>query len=180
MGNPTLVAFERTPSFYEGTAAQRVSNQGLVASGDVWTDTDTGSVQKKTSAGGWLPISISGAGLVFPQAIFGVFQQGEFLNPTSARVAFKTTIFLVGAVDVYLRYYAFGTPTGKELYAVFGAVDDDDADLKALSPGARTCIPIATDLERQFPNDDKCIRMDLYTDAATEAGAKAYWEASSP
>jgi len=99
MPNPELAAFVRQPSFYEGTAAQRVANQDKVATGDIWTDTDTGDVRKKNFAGGWDPIRIAGAGLIHQTG-----SDVPFPESWSADFSFTGTVAALGTTSVITNY----------------------------------------------------------------------------
>jgi hypothetical protein len=157
-----------------GTNAERLALTPASATAVFFWETDTKYAWFWDTVN-WIRLSISGAALV-TTAREGVFQQGEVANPLSGT---RNTVYFPGALSVYINYFQSGaTATGKVLLVVFNAVDDTDADAKNAS-GFRTCVSLGKEFEKLFSLNNRCVRMDIYSDAATESGATAYYEGVS-
>ncbi len=69
----------------------------------------------------------------------GTAIQGEVSNPLSGA---RTTVYFSAARMVSISYFDYGSAIGKELRIVFNALDDNDADARAISPGARNLLKL--------------------------------------
>jgi hypothetical protein len=186
------------PIFY-GTASDLAAKTAIIDALAEYRLPD-GSRYQSNGAGGWTQThAAGGAALVnlrdssgteitsFGNAgAPGTLVATEISNPLSGT---RTTLYFTGATSFFASFYEYtATATAKELRMVFNAIDDADADVKAVTPGQRDILKIGTiangllaEFNKTFSNDNKCVRADIYSDAAAEAGTtKAYAGGVSP
>lgn len=98
----------------------------------------------------------------------GIIQRYECLNPISGT---RQTYFFIGASSVVAAFYDYGSAVAKEARIVTNALDDADADAKAVSAGSRDCLKIGQDDVFHGSASNPITRIDIYSDAAVETGA---------
>lgn len=112
------------------------------------------------------PLQSNNISLVLSKAEAGIVQRQEFTKPASDA---RQTFYLIGATSVFLAFYDYGAAVAKEARIVFNAVDNADADAKAVAAGSRSLVKIGQSETFPFDDSSKCTRVDVYSDA-TAAG----------
>mgnify|MGYP001574768861 CR=1 FL=1 len=131
-------------------------------------ETDTGDEYKCFGGSNWVRISTGGAAHVVPKAEQGIVQETEISNPLSGA---RQTFYFIGAVSVYASFEDRGSAVAKEARLVFNAVDNTDADARAVTIGQRKVLKLGRDETYPASIDYPIIRVDAYSDVAAETGA---------